>query len=86
MTHTADIDAPQIAGVNLAHEAYACDETRCSVYTFRPTEPGKLLASAAFTSGCPVCGSAGFPVLVGLTTRVTPPAVDAAPLGRSRKD
>jgi hypothetical protein len=56
----------EIAGIRLAHEAQACDNDGCAVFTFNPTgrrSPGSSL------NGCPACGHEGFPVFAGLTTR-----------------
>lgn len=58
----------EIAGIRLAHEAQACDNDRCAVFTFNPT--GRRVAGSP-TTGCPSCGSVGFPVLAGLTTADT---------------
>lgn len=59
----------EIAGIALSHPAQACDYVLCCVFTFNPDgtrPPGSV------TSGCPACGSVGFPVQMGLTTQ--PPA------------
>lgn len=56
---------PEIAGISLSHPAQACDNDRCCVFTF---SPDGIRPPGSVRSGCPACGSVGFPVQIGLTT------------------